>query len=445
MKIVIWGAGVRGRRLMRFLGKERVVAFIDNRPEIQNTLYEGVPIVSFDKYLSSYTESYMVITPILGKETIIEELHGANISSFMLLSDCPDNFCDYGYEALMSKALSRVNEGKIVLYGIDFYALLVAEYMKRHNRNVTLVPCIDDNNEILQKDLRSRGYAIDRLDSGNLNTNTSYVWLTNEISREDDSYIKQNGFESCSLYDFSDIIPYGVNPDLKFFKDKHKGKRCFVVATGSSLRMEDLDKLAEGNEICISMNGIYHAFDKTEWRPNYFVVSDKAAHLLAEHIDSIDVKYKFVSDQSDEYWSEKHPDNVYKFHTRFCEKELKFSDDFSLGTYTGGNVTYNCIQLAYYLGCNPIYLLGTDCNFDGYNKGINAHFTSDYVFDNSLRKGEGTPLTNAYTENEQYLAQMRTYKAAKKFADNNDLQIINATRGGKLEVFKRVDFDNLFE
>lgn len=444
MEFVIWGAGVRGRRLMRFLGKDRVVAFIDKRPEIQDTFYDGVPIVSFEKYLSSYLNYYVVVTPIIGKDRILYELRGANVAKFMLLSDCPDNFCDYDYEVLMGKMLSSVNEGDVVLYGINLYALLVTKYLSRHNIKVTLLPNVDDNNEILRNDLKSRGYAIDSLDSGDLRATTSHVWLTNEIGREDAIYIKQNGFELRSLHDFSDIIPYGINHDLEIFKNKHKGKRCFVVATGPSLRMEDLDRLANADEICISMNGIYHAFDKTGWRPNYFVVSDKAAHLLAEHIDSIDVKYKFVSDQSDEYWSEKHPDNVYKFHTRFCEKELKFSDDFSLGTYTGGTVTYNCIQLAYYLGCNPIYLLGTDCNFDGYNKGINAHFTSDYVFDNSMRKGEETPLTNAYTENEQYLAQMRTYKAAKKFADNNDLQIINATRGGKLEVFKRVDFDNLF-
>ncbi|MCR5312839.1 MAG: hypothetical protein K6E54_04205, partial [Bacteroidaceae bacterium] len=74
MRFVIWGAGVRGRRLMRFLGKSRVAAFIDNRLEIQNTLYEGIPIIPFEKYLSSYAECYVVITPILGKERIIDEL-----------------------------------------------------------------------------------------------------------------------------------------------------------------------------------------------------------------------------------------------------------------------------------------------------------------------------------------------------------------------------------
>ena len=35
------------------------------------------------------------------------------------------------------------------------------------------------------------------------------------------------------------------------------------------------------------------------------------------------------------------------------------------------------------------------------------------------------------------------YIATKKFALSNGVQIFNATRGGKLEVFDRVDFDTL--
>lgn len=36
------------------------------------------------------------------------------------------------------------------------------------------------------------------------------------------------------------------------------------------------------------------------------------------------------------------------------------------------------------------------------------------------------------------------YKAARKYADAHGIKIYNATRGGKLEVFERVDFDSLF-
>ena len=38
-----------------------------------------------------------------------------------------------------------------------------------------------------------------------------------------------------------------------------------------------------------------------------------------------------------------------------------------------------------------------------------------------------------------------TFLAAKRNADENGFKIYNATRGGKLEVFERVDFDTLFD
>ena len=38
-------------------------------------------------------------------------------------------------------------------------------------------------------------------------------------------------------------------------------------------------------------------------------------------------------------------------------------------------------------------------------------------------------------------AIMDGYKAAKQYADLHGIRICNATRGGKLEIFERVDFD----
>ena len=39
---------------------------------------------------------------------------------------------------------------------------------------------------------------------------------------------------------------------------------------------------------------------------------------------------------------------------------------------------------------------------------------------------------------------MEGYMCAKEYAERHEIKIYNATRGGKLEVFERVDFDSLF-
>ena len=54
---------------------------------------------------------------------------------------------------------------------------------------------------------------------------------------------------------------------LKMYKDIHKGERCFIIATGPSLTMEDLEALKSEytfgmNSICIFVNKRKHSFNK---------------------------------------------------------------------------------------------------------------------------------------------------------------------------------------
>ena len=79
------------------------------------------------------------------------------------------------------------------------------------------------------------------------------------------------------------------------------------------------------------------------------------------------------------------------------------------------------------MGFKEIYLLGADCS---YSDGKKNHFI-DYMKYNSDQFSDGSQMFEAY-------------KVAKKYADKNNIKIYNATRGGKLEIFERVDFDQLF-
>ena len=96
-------------------------------------------------------------------------------------------------------------------------------------------------------------------------------------------------------------------------------------------------------------------------------------------------------------------------------------------------VTYDAIQIAVYLGFKEIYLLGVDFSFCKDYKDKSNHFVENYYNKNSK--------TTVVTENEQ----LKAYQKAKQYAETHGIKIYNATRGGKLEVFERVDFDSLFE
>lgn len=55
---------------------------------------------------------------------------------------------------------------------------------------------------------------------------------------------------------------------IKKYKDIHQRERCFIVATGPSLTLSDLEVLK--NEYTFGMNSIVKLFDKTDWRPTYY-------------------------------------------------------------------------------------------------------------------------------------------------------------------------------
>jgi len=85
------------------------------------------------------------------------------------------------------------------------------------------------------------------------------------------------------------------------------------------------------------------------------------------------------------------------------------------------------LQLAAYMGFTEIYLLGTDCQ--QYDDDEKMHFTSDYSVVKSILN-----LNKIIS----------AYEVAKEYAEAHGIKIYNATRGGSLEVFQRVDFDSLF-
>ena len=82
---------------------------------------------------------------------------------------------------------------------------------------------------------------------------------------------------------------------LRKFKDIHRGESCFIVGNGPSLRAEDLEILHKKNIPCFAFNRIYLMFDKTNWRPTYYVSQDEKTLLnCINEVNMLDLKYKFI-------------------------------------------------------------------------------------------------------------------------------------------------------
>ena len=149
-------------------------------------------------------------------------------------------------------------------------------------------------------------------------------------------------------------------------------------------------------------------------------------------IDRLDVKYKIIGDTLKTFSQNAHDDSVFINHVinDLSEKlEPSFSENFAQYCSAGATITYGCIQFAVYMGIKEIYLLGID--FSGYgNQGATyGHFYEEKAPDGICF----------------YKQNLLAYQSAKKYADAHGIKIYNATRGGNLEVFERVDFDSLFK
>jgi hypothetical protein len=244
----------------------------------------------------------------------------------------------------------------------------------------------------------------------------------NEIcEREADERIKSGDFSQYAR--------------LQEFKDKYKGKRCFIVATGPSLLIEDLEKL--NGEYCFGMNSICKLYDRTTWRPDFYGIQDIMVYdAMKEALEATaaELNNVFVSELLAEKRNLPAEYIVYPFNSYYHDYDAeiqrfhaKFSDNALRMVYDGYSITYSLLQIAIFMGFTEIYLIGVDCN---YEKGKKNHIVESGHVDRRAYQAHKKMTT--------------AFKVAAEFAAAHpQIQIINCTRGGKLEVFPRKSLEDV--
>lgn len=235
--------------------------------------------------------------------------------------------------------------------------------------------------------------------------------------------------------------------DRKLLKLKtiHEGKRCFIIGNGPSLLIKDLDRLK--NEITFASNKIYLAFDQTDWRPTYYAAEDQ--FILGNNFEDISNLKGFLRFFPRRYGNEAPfiKDGIY-FRRRVSKTFDPGEPGFGLSPiiyfYWGHTITYILIQFANYMGIKEIYLLGIDFDYKvpkEFEKGDDPYIVGDNLLNhfhpNYLQTGVKVRPPNLHLH-------ALSYKCAKRKFIELGGKIYNATRGGKLEIFPRVDFDTLF-
>lgn len=227
-----------------------------------------------------------------------------------------------------------------------------------------------------------------------------------------------------------------VNTRLRSMRDQYKGKRCFVIGNGPSLRETDMSKLR--GEYTFGMNRIYLMFPELGFETTFFVsINDLVIEQCAQDIQKLKMP-KFLAWHARQWL---HPaDNLFMLHSTYTGP--KFARDITGRIWEGATVTYVALQVAYYLGFSEAILIGVDHSFATKGKPNETvvsqgddpnHFNPKY-----FGKGFRWQLPDLDTSEVGYAMARQAY-------EQDGRRVIDATVGGKLTIFPKVDYDTLFK
>jgi len=238
-------------------------------------------------------------------------------------------------------------------------------------------------------------------------------------------------------------------------RELHKGERCFILCNGPSVKRQDIAGLR--NEHVFSVSSGYHHPDYSTISPAYHFVPqltygrltpDDAVTWFREMDSKLGRAILFLN------YTER---ALVEKAELFREREVRYV------TFSGSLVDYDpltmpdisaripgvqsvaimCLMAAMYMGFREIYLIGTD--HDSFRTGAYTYF-----FEPTVLKGKD-PSTDAdgklvagwYDELSGLAALWEQYRIIKRMAEHHGIQIFNATSGGELDEFPRVNLESV--
>lgn len=247
------------------------------------------------------------------------------------------------------------------------------------------------------------------------------------------------------LYGLLRFRLFGLNfrntQNLKRLHNLYEGRRCFIICNGPSLKVADLDCIHANGDFSFASNKIDRIFPLTEWRPTFYAVFDETAQFtLLKTMNSIPAQIKFFRKNSYSV-TRKVKGHVVWLNAngnRTLLDNPKFAENCTNVIYTIGTVTYAMLQLAVHMGFKELYIIGCDnrYSFERRQDGtIISYGTHSYFTGSDAKDDKATASTW-----EMNIA----YEFTRKYAEAHGIKIYNASRGGHLETFERVNFDDLF-
>ncbi len=226
---------------------------------------------------------------------------------------------------------------------------------------------------------------------------------------------------------------------LTALKDIHKGKRAFIIGNGPSLKQTDLTKLK--NEFTFGMNRFYVFFPELGFTTTYFCsINDLVIEQFADDILTLPMP-KFLAWRSHRHFSPQLPVSQIPTFVYTTYTGPRMADDVTGRVWEGATVTNFALQIAFHMGFEKVILIGVDHNFsskgDANKTVVSEGDDPNHFMPNYFGKGVKWQLPDLDTSEVGYIMARDAYRKAGR-------EIVDATVGGKLTVFPKVDYNSLF-
>ena len=210
-----------------------------------------------------------------------------------------------------------------------------------------------------------------------------------------------------------------------------RGRRCFIIGNGPSLNHMDLSPLRE--EITFGLNRANLLFERIGAPTtflvavNRYVIEQFGEEIAAQKAIRLMPWHRRISSGTST--------GVLYFNTR-TRAEFSF-DPTREGVWEGDTVTFVAMQLAHFFGFSPVILIGVDHRFSTTGEPhtlVTASENDPNHFDPSYF-GPGVRWQLPDLANSE-----RSYRAARSAFHAHGRQILDATVGGALTVFPKVEY-----
>jgi len=251
---------------------------------------------------------------------------------------------------------------------------------------------------------------------------------------------------------------YHLLENNKYFKNKYRDKRCFILGNGPSLYSFEWALLKD--EYTFTVNMLPKNRDFPKLRSNFHIWTDPIffdTNIEDPYENSIIQSFKRLSKKEQQctcflpihalgFVKKYQLDRNQKIN--YIDNCLKWPDGFSgdidltKAIFDCSTVVIQAIEIAIYMGFSEIFLLGCDCT--GILGQVNAQLEQDittYAYELSEQDRDRIRSTNQMHSMEgiflQWVNVFHYYKELSWYCEKKDILLRNCTSGGILDSIPR--------